>query len=250
MRGHQQGFLSSKKFTESNWGHELKICHSPKAVAVARSLLWCNKTNLSPYLTFISFIPEKNNISFKNTCGEQEKHGGMRWGDVFYWRFLFVLNVHASTSGQLDHWKPSYGFQRELTVKLNLHSGVHLKQFHLRNACGSLYWARMFHKLDQNVSVWLGCDSCSLCCSFELLWRWQIGFLVGVGIAVYTVNCPLKHEWRIKQADIEILCSFKIIRGISYPLIHKTIFVNSFQYRYKKYCKMFWNRNEYFDFAV
>lgn len=43
----------------------------------------------------------------------------------------FSLHVYASTSGQLVHCKPSYGFQRELTVKLNLHSGVHLKQFPL-----------------------------------------------------------------------------------------------------------------------
>lgn len=44
--------------------------------------------------------------------------------------------------GQLEHRNPSYSFQRELTVKVNLHSGIHLKQFHLTEMPAVLFIER------------------------------------------------------------------------------------------------------------
>lgn len=118
LRGHRQGFLSSKKFTESDcmgpWTENLSFQKSSTCRTFSPL---AQQTHLSPHLIFISFIPEKNNISFKIPVESKKNMVRMRWG-VFYWR----------------HWitkKPSYSFQRELTVKLNLHWGVHLKQFHI-----------------------------------------------------------------------------------------------------------------------
>lgn len=176
---------------------------------------------------------EEQQISF-NIPVESKKNMAW-WGAGMYFIGIFS-SFWMCMLGQLEHWNPSYSFQRELTMKLNLHSGVHLKQFHLTEM--PLYWARMCHKLDQ-----FGWAVTAVVVPLTLLnwffsrdWHWSIYNKLAIWTQI--------NIWTIKQVDIEMLRIFKILWGISYPLIHKTISLNSIQYRYKSDCKTFWNRND------
>lgn len=82
---------------------------------------------------------EEQQISF-NIPVESKKNMAW-WGAGMYFIGIFS-SFWMCMLGQLEHWNPSYSFKRELTMKLNLHSGVHLKQFHLTEMPAVLFIER------------------------------------------------------------------------------------------------------------
>lgn len=73
---------SSQKVTA--WGHELRICYSKKALAVARSLLWC-KNNLCPYLSV--WYPKRTTLLLKYPESKKNRRDEVRCILLasFYW---------------------------------------------------------------------------------------------------------------------------------------------------------------------